>query len=235
MITEGPRLREAYWPADTSLPVMETTVGGVLQAAAKAAPGRTGLVFAQPGDPVRRRWTFAGLLTESERAAGAVRSRGKDRRLGAQLPGVAAARVRRCAGRRAVARGRSGTGFAGWHGGIVDAFRAEPVYSLVTGGQFVYHPRGFVSYEVRPAGDRADHPVLAGVEAFTITTEQYYLHVDPGIDVLAVTDFVADPAYPDLAGVVMPVTWTRRWGAAGCSSRRSATRSRIWKCRRWMR
>jgi uncharacterized protein len=108
---------------------------------------------------------------------------------------------------------RSGTGFAGWHGGVVDAFRAEPVYSLVTGGQFVYHPRGSVRYQVRPVADRADHPVLAGVGAFTITTEQYYLHVDPGIDVLAVTDFVADPAYPDLAGVVVPVTWTRRWGA----------------------
>jgi uncharacterized protein len=107
---------------------------------------------------------------------------------------------------------RSGTGFAGWHGGIVDAFRGEPLYSLVTGGQFVYHPRGFVRYQVRPVADRAEHPVLAGVEAFTITTEQYYVHVDPGIDVLAVTDFVADPAYPDLAGVVMPVTWTRRWG-----------------------
>jgi uncharacterized protein len=108
---------------------------------------------------------------------------------------------------------RSGTGFAGWHGGIVDAFRAEPLYSLVTGGQFVYHPRGFVSYEVRPAAGRADHPVLAGVEAFPVTTEQYYVHTDPAIDVLAVTDFVADPAYPDLAGVVMPVAWTRRWGS----------------------
>jgi uncharacterized protein len=107
---------------------------------------------------------------------------------------------------------RSGTGFAGWHGGIVDAFRAEPTYSLLTGGQFVYHPRGFVSYEVRPVAARADHPVLAGVEAFTITTEQYYLHVDPGNDVLAVTDFIADPTYPDLADIVMPVTWTRRWG-----------------------
>ena len=108
---------------------------------------------------------------------------------------------------------RSGTGFAGWHGGIVDAFRAEPAYSLITGGQFAYHPRGFVGYEVRPVAERADHPALAGVEAFTITTEQYYLHVDPGNDVLAVTDFVADQDYPDLAGTVMPVTCTRRWGA----------------------
>lgn len=75
MITEGSQLGEAYWPTDTSQPVMETTVGGVLQAAAEAAPGRTGLVFAQPGDPVRRRWTFASLLTESERAAAALLAR----------------------------------------------------------------------------------------------------------------------------------------------------------------
>src|SRR6204780_1459902 len=107
---------------------------------------------------------------------------------------------------------RSGTGFAGWHGGIVDAFRGEPLYSLVPGGQFVYHPSGFVRYQVRPVADRADHPGLAGIEAFTLTTEQYYVHVDPGIDVLAVTDFVADPSSPDLAGVVMPVPGPRRWG-----------------------
>jgi len=54
---------------------METTVGGVLQAAAEAAPGQVGLVFAQPGDPVRRRWTFAELLGESERAACALLGR----------------------------------------------------------------------------------------------------------------------------------------------------------------
>jgi fatty-acyl-CoA synthase len=75
MIAEGPRLREAYWPADTSQPVLETTVGGVLQAAAEAVPGRTGLVFAQPGDPIRPEWTFAELLTESERAADALLAR----------------------------------------------------------------------------------------------------------------------------------------------------------------
>jgi type 1 glutamine amidotransferase len=104
---------------------------------------------------------------------------------------------------------RAGTGLAGWHGGIVDAFRAESAYSLITGGQFVHHPRGLVSYSVRPV---SDHRVVAGISAFTVTTEQYYLHVDPGNEVLAVTDFVADPEYPDLAGVAMPVTWIRRWG-----------------------
>jgi fatty-acyl-CoA synthase len=75
MISENPRLLESYWPADTSEPVTETTIGGVLQAAAGAAPDRTALVFAQPGDPVRRRWTFAELLTEAERAAAALLAR----------------------------------------------------------------------------------------------------------------------------------------------------------------
>jgi fatty-acyl-CoA synthase len=69
------KLLEAHWPADTSQPVLDTTVGGVLQAAAEAVPDRTGLVFARAGDPVRRRWTFAELLTESERAASALLAR----------------------------------------------------------------------------------------------------------------------------------------------------------------
>ncbi|MGH3166322.1 MAG: ThuA domain-containing protein [Trebonia sp.] len=104
---------------------------------------------------------------------------------------------------------RAGTGLAGWHGGIVDSFRAEPAYSMITGGQFIHHPRGFVSYSVRPV---SDHPVVAGIAPFEITTEQYYMQVDPSNEVLAVTDVIADPEYPDLAGVVMPVTWLRRWG-----------------------
>ena len=108
---------------------------------------------------------------------------------------------------------RAGTGFAGWHGGIVDSFRNETLYQLMTGGQFVHHPRQFVTYQVRPVPGHEHHPALGGITAFTITTEQYYLHVDPGNDVLAVTDFEDDPDNPELAGTVMPVTWTRRWGA----------------------
>jgi uncharacterized protein len=107
---------------------------------------------------------------------------------------------------------RAGTGFAGWHGGIIDSFRAETRYQLMTGGQFVHHPRE-LTYRVRPLPERADHPVLAGIEPFTVTTEQYYLHMDPAVDVLAVTDYGQDPDYPELAGTVVPVTWTRRWGA----------------------
>jgi hypothetical protein len=106
---------------------------------------------------------------------------------------------------------RAGTGFAGWHGGIIDSFRNDTRYQLMTGGQFVHHPREFTTYRVRPLN--LEHPVTAGLLPFTVTTEQYYLHMDPAVEVLAVTDYEADPDNPELAGVVMPVTWTRHWGA----------------------
>ena len=93
----------------------------------------------------------------------------------------------------------AGTGFAGWHGGIIDAFRAEPAYHFLTGGQFVHHPKEFVEYEVRVVPDRAGHPVVAGLSPFRVTTELYHVHVDPAVEVLAVTGD-------------KPVTWLRRWG-----------------------
>jgi type 1 glutamine amidotransferase len=108
---------------------------------------------------------------------------------------------------------RAGTGFAGWHGGMVDSFRDATRYQLITGGQFVHHPREFVEYEVRPAPGRESHPLVAGMTAYGVRTEQYYVHVDPSVDVLAVTDFVEDPEMPEASGRVMPVVWTRAWGA----------------------
>ncbi|MGY0064177.1 ThuA domain-containing protein [Streptomyces sp. LZ34] len=108
---------------------------------------------------------------------------------------------------------RAGTGFAGWHGGIIDSFRSQPDYQLMTGGQFVYHPREHTTYQVRPLPAAAGHPIVEGLTPFLVTTEQYYLHMDPAAEVLAVTDYVADPDHPELAHTVMPVTWTRSWGA----------------------
>lgn len=102
---------------------------------------------------------------------------------------------------------RTGTGFAGWHGGVVDAFRDQPGYHLLTGGQFIHHHKEFVRYEVRPAG------WLADLGAFEIETEQYYVHADPGNEVLAETDFVEDPDLPGVGTPTMPVTWVRRHGA----------------------
>jgi hypothetical protein len=45
-------LTTSYWPADTSSPVLETTIGGVLRAAAGRAPGQPALISGDP-DPAR--------------------------------------------------------------------------------------------------------------------------------------------------------------------------------------
>jgi hypothetical protein len=97
----------------------------------------------------------------------------------------------------------AGTGLAGVHGGLGDTFRHEPEYQFMVGGQFVAHPGGDgVTYAVHIVD--TEHPITHGVADFEVTTEQYYLHIDPAIHVLATTRFGA---------TVMPVAWTTRYGA----------------------
>jgi fatty-acyl-CoA synthase len=57
-------LTMSHWPAQALTPLLETTVGGVLRAAAWRAPDRVALI-----DPSRREWTYGELLDEAERAA----------------------------------------------------------------------------------------------------------------------------------------------------------------------
>jgi hypothetical protein len=104
----------------------------------------------------------------------------------------------------------AGTGIAGWHGGMGDAFRNNPEYQFMVGGQWVAHPgNDGVTYTVNIVNH--DDPITAGVADFQITSEQYYLHVDPGNKVLATTTFTGD-YLPAIEGTVMPVIWKRRWG-----------------------
>jgi type 1 glutamine amidotransferase len=106
---------------------------------------------------------------------------------------------------------RAGTGFAGWHGGVVDAFRGDLDYAQMTGGQFLMHPPGFADYTVNMVP--REHPVTAGLSDFAVHTEHYWMFTDPAIDVLATSVFPAADA-PDRAfDVVMPQVWTRRHGA----------------------
>jgi fatty-acyl-CoA synthase len=65
----------SYWPADISSPVLETTVGGVLRAAAAQAPDQVALISGDPDPARRRRWTYRQLLADAERAAHALRAR----------------------------------------------------------------------------------------------------------------------------------------------------------------
>jgi hypothetical protein len=98
---------------------------------------------------------------------------------------------------------RGGVGVAGVHGGMADAFRNETEYQYMVGGQWVAHPgNAGVTYEVHMNGE--PDPITAGLPSVTVTTEQYYMHIDPGIRVLATTTFKN--------GVVMPVVWTKHYG-----------------------
>ncbi len=70
-----PVLTTSYWPADTSQPVLDTTVGGVLRSAVAAAPDRVAMIGGHPDPAARKRWTYAELLAEAEQAARALTSR----------------------------------------------------------------------------------------------------------------------------------------------------------------
>jgi type 1 glutamine amidotransferase len=104
---------------------------------------------------------------------------------------------------------KGGVGVAGWHGGMCDAFRQNTEYQWMTGGQWVAHPGGVIDYEVNIV--RHDDPIVAGLKDFKMHSEQYYMHVDPGNEVLATTTFSGAHA-PWVAGTVMPVAWKRKWG-----------------------
>jgi len=68
-------LTESYFPAQQDDVVLETTVGGILRAQAAATPDAEALVEADISGILRRRWTYAELLADSERLARALLSR----------------------------------------------------------------------------------------------------------------------------------------------------------------
>lgn len=106
---------------------------------------------------------------------------------------------------------RGGVNVGGWHGGMCDAFRNNVNYQFMTGGQWVAHPGGVIDYDV--IINRPDDPIVAGLADFRLHSEQYYLHVDPGNEVLATTVFKGDREGMDwIRGTVMPVAWKRRYG-----------------------
>lgn len=104
---------------------------------------------------------------------------------------------------------KNGTGIAGPHGGLGDSFRGNTSYLFMVGGQFVAHPGGQIEHEVNIVDN--DDPITKGLSDFSITTEQYYMLVDPGVNVLATTTFSGKYS-PWIDGVVMPVVWKKMFG-----------------------
>lgn len=105
---------------------------------------------------------------------------------------------------------QNGTGLAGLHG-MGDGFRCENNYQAMVGGQFLDHPgdQG-TTYKVHII--EPNNPLVSGIGDFIVTTEQWYMLVDPSIHVLATSYF--DQVKQPLVWrpVVMPVTWIKKYG-----------------------
>lgn len=103
----------------------------------------------------------------------------------------------------------AGTGFAGWHGGVVAAFD-DRLYQWMTGAVFVCHPGDFVAHDLVVT---SDHPIVAGIDRIALHTERYWLLADPASDVHATVTFPVRPEAPWARPVTHPAIWTRTWGS----------------------
>jgi type 1 glutamine amidotransferase len=107
---------------------------------------------------------------------------------------------------------QSGVGIAGCHGGMCDSFRENTDWQFMTGGQWVAHPgNDGLRYTIKITD--ASHPITTGIKDFEVASEQYYMHVDPAVKVLATTRFpIADGPHIPNGPVDMPVLWTKQFG-----------------------
>ena len=104
----------------------------------------------------------------------------------------------------------AGAAVAGFHGGMCDAFRENTGYQFMTGGQWVDHPGGIIKYTVNITDEK--DPIVRGIKDFEITSEQYYMHTDPGNEVIATTTFSGKHEGKKwIKGTVMPVVWKRMY------------------------
>lgn len=104
---------------------------------------------------------------------------------------------------------RQGAGFAGWHGGIADSFRSSTEYEFMVGGSWAAHPGNIIDYEVNITNH--NDPITRGLADFKMRSEQYYMLIDPNVEVLATTTF-SGRVLPWIEGTVMPVVWKKLYG-----------------------
>jgi type 1 glutamine amidotransferase len=107
---------------------------------------------------------------------------------------------------------QAGVGIAGCHGGMCDSFRENTEWQFMTGGQWVAHPgNDGVKYRVKIGPVKS--PITEGMADFEVSSEQYYMHVDPAVKILATTTFpTADGPHVGNGPVDMPVVWTKMFG-----------------------
>lgn len=123
-----------------------------------------------------------------------------------------------------IAAVRNGTGMAGWHGGIADSYRNSADYLHMIGGQFAHHAGiepekrigeqsdNYLTHTIRIVPEKREHPIVAGLDDFELTTEQYWVLSDSYNEVLATTTVAARPFDAWREPVTSPSVWTRQWG-----------------------
>jgi type 1 glutamine amidotransferase len=107
-----------------------------------------------------------------------------------------------------------GIGLAGCHGGMCDAFRNNTEWQFLTGSQFVSHPGNDGTRYPIVINREVSSPITDGIADFEVASEQYYLHVDPGVRVLAYTTFPtpgADGPHTENP-CRMPQIYTKKYG-----------------------
>lgn len=103
----------------------------------------------------------------------------------------------------------AGTGLAAFHHGLATSFQGNARIRFLGGCTFATHPGDIITYRVTPKVK--DDPIMAGIKSFKHTSEQYYMHVDPSVQVLATTKFSGEHAFWK-KGVKMPVVYKSAYG-----------------------
>ena len=107
----------------------------------------------------------------------------------------------------------SGVGLAGCHGGMADSFRQAVLYQFMVGGQWIAHPGGDGVKYMMNIKKNSSSPIVDGIDDFEVCSEQYYLHVDPCVNVLMTTRYPVVEWYHSTNGEVdVPMMWTKMWG-----------------------
>ncbi|MBB3316544.1 hypothetical protein FHT77_002419 [Rhizobium sp. BK181] len=105
---------------------------------------------------------------------------------------------------------RGGVGLGGHHGALATSFKESAPFRYVSGVTWVAHPGNIIDFRVNVT--RQHDPVMEGIPDFDYRSEQYYLHYDPSVDILATTSFSGE--YDATArNVTMPVAFKRHFGA----------------------
>jgi type 1 glutamine amidotransferase len=90
-----------------------------------------------------------------------------------------------------------------YHDGMCDAFRNSCEYQFMTGGQWVASRNDGVRYTIKMGPTSTRLPKASGIAE--VASEQYYMHVDPAVKVLATTHFPVSMAHVGNGDVEMPI------------------------------